>query len=102
VAADFKHHVPEKEKERRREIIMREQAEISAAINKTLIGSIQDVLIAEKSDRDDYSYIGRCRRQAPEIDGVTYVKKSNAPIGSIVKCKITGADEYDLFCTPIR
>jgi len=102
VAADFKHHVPEKEKERRREIIMREQAEISSAINKTLIGSIQDVLIAEKSDRDDYSYIGRCRRQAPEIDGVTYVKKSNAPIGGIVKCKITGADEYDLFCTPIR
>ncbi len=76
---------------------MREQGEISAAINKTLIGSIQDVLIAEKSDRDDYTYIGRCRRQAPEIDGVTYLKGPSSLTGRIVKCKITSADEYDLF-----
>jgi ribosomal protein S12 methylthiotransferase len=41
--------------------------------------------------------MGRCRRQAPEIDGITYIKKSKAPIGKIVKCKITFADEYDLF-----
>jgi ribosomal protein S12 methylthiotransferase len=41
--------------------------------------------------------MGRCRRQAPEIDGITYIKKSKAQTGSIVKCKITSADEYDLF-----
>ena len=35
--------------------------------------------------------------QAPEIDGVTYIKKSKFEIGEIVKCKITAADEYDLF-----
>jgi len=76
---------------------MNEQAAISAAINKTLIGKIQEILIEEKSDRGDYHYIGRCRRQAPEIDGVTYIKGSNSLIGSIVKCKITAVDEYDLF-----
>lgn len=96
-AADFKNHVPEKEKERRREIIMREQAEISAAINKTLIGSIQEALIGEKSDRDDDTYIGRCRRQAPEIDGITYLNGPPSLTGRIVKCKITAADDYDLF-----
>jgi len=96
-AASLKSHVSEKEKERRRETIMNEQASISAAINKTLIGSIQEVLIEDKSDRSDYTYMGRCRRQTPEIDGVTYIKNSKSPIGSIVKCKITAVDEYDLF-----
>jgi ribosomal protein S12 methylthiotransferase len=62
-----------------------------------LIGSTQEVLIEEKSDRDDYAYTGRCRRQALEIDGITYIKKSKAQTGMIVKCKITAADEYDLF-----
>lgn len=96
-AAKAKAHVSEKEKERRRETIMNEQAAISLAINKTLIGSIQEVIIEEKSDRLDYQYVGRCSRQSPEIDGVTYIKGSASPIGSIVKCQITASDEYDLF-----
>jgi len=76
---------------------MSEQAAISLAVDKALIGSIQDVLIEEKSDRPDYAFMGRCRRQAPEIDGVTYVKTAKARIGSIVSCRITDSDEYDLF-----
>jgi ribosomal protein S12 methylthiotransferase len=101
-AASLKSHVSEKEKERRRETIMNEQASISAAINKTLIGSIQETLVEGKSDRSDYTYMGRCRRQAPEIDGVTYIKDSKSPIGSIVKCEIPAADEYDLFAEIIN
>ena len=96
-AADLKTQISEKEKQRRRETIMHEQAAISAAINKTLIGSIQDVLIEQTSDRDDYRYMGRCRRQAPEIDGVTYLKGVKNQISSIVKCEIIAADDYDLF-----
>jgi ribosomal protein S12 methylthiotransferase len=45
IAANLKSHVSEKEKERRRETIMNEQAAISAAIKKTLIVSFQFVLI---------------------------------------------------------
>jgi len=96
-AMDLKSRVSEKEKQLRREAIMSEQAAISAAINKTIIGSVQEVLIEEKSDRPDYTAIGRCRRQAPEIDGITYLKGKKNPVGSIVKCKITAADDYDLF-----
>ena len=97
IAENLKSHVSEKEKERRRETLMNEQAAISSAINKTLIGSTQEVLIEGESDRGDCAYMGRCRRQALEIDGVTYIKKSKAQIGKIVKCKIISADEYDLF-----
>ena len=96
-AAKLKSQIPEKEKQRRRDLIMNEQAAISHAINKGLIGSTQEVLIEEKSDRHDFDFIGRCRRQAPEIDGITYLKDTNANIGSIVKCRINAADDYDLF-----
>jgi ribosomal protein S12 methylthiotransferase len=96
-AAQLKSQILEKEKERRREIIMSEQAAISNAINKSLIGSTQEVLIEEKNDRPDYDFMGRCRRQTPEIDGITYIKNKQAKIGSIVKCKIIAADDYDLF-----
>jgi ribosomal protein S12 methylthiotransferase len=101
-AAEFKSQIAEKEKELRREIIMNEQAAISQAINKTLIGSIQEVLVEEKSDRPDFDFMGRCRRQAPEIDGVTYIKGGKAGIGKIVKCQITDADDYDLFAETIN
>jgi ribosomal protein S12 methylthiotransferase len=101
-AARLKAQISEKEKERRRELIMSEQAIISHAINKSLIGSTQEVLIEEKSDRPDYDFMGRCRRQAPEIDGVTYIKAKQAKIGSIIKCKITASDDYDLFGDTIK
>ena len=89
--------ISEKEKERRREAVMSEQADISHAINQKLIGSVQDVLIEGNSDREGYALVGRARRQAPEIDGVTYVKTGPAKNGDFVRCQITGADHYDLF-----
>ncbi len=96
-AAKMPSRIPEKEKERRRDLVMAEQADISYAINQKLTGSVQEVLIEEKSDREGFAFIGRCRRQAPEIDGVTYIRNNDAKIGNIMKCKITAADHYDLY-----
>lgn len=96
-ASKLKAQISEKGKERRRDLIMSEQATISHAINKNLIGTTQEVLIEEKSDRPDFDFMGRCRRQAPEIDGITYIKGTRLKIGSIMKCQITTADDYDLF-----
>ncbi len=96
-AAELPSRISEKEKERRRDAVMNEQADISHTINHKLIGSVQEVLVEEKSDREGYAFVGRCRRQAPEIDGVTYIKDANVKIGRFVNCMITGADHYDLF-----
>ncbi len=96
-AAERPSRISEKEKHRRCDVIMNEQADISYAINQELIGSVQEVLIEEESDREGYTFSGRCRRQSPEIDGVTYVKNSGIIIPAMVKCKITAADHYDLF-----
>jgi len=96
-AAKIKTQISEKEKEKRRDLLMTEQAAISHSLNAELIGTTQEVLIEEKSDHPHYGFIGRCRRQAPEIDGVTYVKNTGAKIGSLIKCKIFAGDDYDLF-----
>ena len=75
---------------------MEEQAIISYSINQSLVGSRQECIIEGKSDRPDYPFYGRCRRQAPEIDGITYLKGKNPAIGEILTCTIKDATEYDL------
>jgi ribosomal protein S12 methylthiotransferase len=96
-AAAIPSRISEREKERRRSRIMEEQATISREINTTLIGTEQEVLIEGKSDLEGCTAVGRCRRQAPEIDGVTHVRNRNPEPGAIVPCLITAADDYDLY-----
>jgi ribosomal protein S12 methylthiotransferase len=96
-AASYPSRISEREKEVRRQNLMEEQSVISYQINQALIGSIQEVLIEGKSEIPDHPYVGRCSRQAPEIDGVTYVKGESLATGSLVHCKITATTEYDLF-----
>lgn len=100
-AASFPSRISEREKQRRREMIMEEQANISQEINSRLVGSVQEVLVEGKGDLDGYPLIGRCRRQAPEIDGVTYLKDGSRKAGEIVSCRITAADAYDLYAEVI-
>jgi ribosomal protein S12 methylthiotransferase len=90
--------ISEREKERRRNLVMEEQALISRTINMALIGTRQEILIEGKSDlAGGYTRLGRCRRQAPEIDGVTHLRGGNPEPGTITTCRITAADDYDLF-----
>lgn len=96
-AAALPGHLPEEVKRLRRGIIMEEQAAISREINQSLIGSATKIIIEEPSDIEGFDYIGRAQRQAPEIDGITYVKAGKRAVGDIVTGTITGADEYDLF-----
>ena len=96
-ASLFASRISEREKQRRRDLLMAEQAFISHQINRSLIGSRQEVLIEGKSERPDYGFFGRCRRQAPEIDGITYVRGKNLKAGEIRTCTVGEAAEYDLF-----
>ena len=98
IAAFFKSRIPEKEKEMRRQLLMEEQAIISHEINQSLLCSYQEVMIEGKmGDIPHFPFVGRCRRQAPDVDGITYVKGENLATGDIVNCRITAASEYDLF-----
>jgi ribosomal protein S12 methylthiotransferase len=96
-AAAFPSRISEREKERRRDAVMEEQALISRRINSTLIGTLQEVLVEGISDLAGYTHVGRCRRQAPEIDGVTHLRGGHPEPGTVAACRITAADDYDLY-----
>jgi ribosomal protein S12 methylthiotransferase len=100
-AAELPHQISKEEKEQRRRIIMEEQADISHTINLSLIGSLEEVILEEDSDHPEYDYIGRLRRQSPDIDGITYIKAGGRKIGDIILCRIDGADDYDLFAEEV-
>jgi ribosomal protein S12 methylthiotransferase len=93
-AYNFKGQLSQKIKiERLNEIMLRQQ-KISQENNKKLLGKTIDVLIEEK--QKDF-YLGRSQYDAPEVDGLVYVK-SRKPLGvaEFVKLKVTGTLEYDL------
>lgn len=89
--------VPEEEKERRKNVIMEAQQEISAEKNQEFINTKMRVLI--DSEEGEF-YIGRSYRDAPEVDGEVLIKKTGGEgikIGSFYDVMITDADEYDLY-----
>ena len=94
-AAVFPNHVPDEEKQIRRDAIMRKQLEISLENNQKLLGKILEVII-EGSDEDG-SYYGRSRYDAPEIDN-SVILTSEKPLqpGDIVNARIVDAFDYDL------
>lgn len=94
-AFNYHKQIPEKVKEERFDILMRLQQEISAQLNQRFLGRELEVLIDEKAAAG--RYLGRLSIDAPEVDGLVYVKteKSLAP-GDFVKVNITESYEYDL------
>jgi len=98
-AAEMPNQLPEDVKKIRRDAIMREQRKISLKNNKRFVGKTHDVLIEGASDDNGFLISGRMQTQAPEIDGVVYIEKSDVKAGDIVPVKITKAMEYDLIGT---
>jgi len=89
--------VPEAEKRRRQGLVMEAQAAIADEIGLARIGALEDVLIEGRTEREDFPWRGRTRFQAPEIDGMTYVRGAELVPGEIVRCRITAAELYDLY-----
>jgi ribosomal protein S12 methylthiotransferase len=89
----YKNQVSEKEKEKRFNQLMLAQQDISRKINEKFKGRILKVLIEEK-DKDCYT--GRTEYDAPDIDGMVYVKGKNLQTGNFYDIRITDAYEYDL------
>jgi ribosomal protein S12 methylthiotransferase len=102
-AADLPAHrlpnpVPSTLAQERYHRIMALQAEISRDNNRRHIGQGLSVLIEEAVEAALFS--GRTRFQAPEVDGVTYVRGEGLAPGDFVRVNITDAEEYDLMGVP--
>lgn len=81
-------------KEKRRDILMQNQAHISASKNQKLVGEIIDVIIDGVNKKG--LFYGRTYGDAPEIDQNVFIKGTNLNKGDIVKVKITKSYTYDL------
>jgi ribosomal protein S12 methylthiotransferase len=105
-AADMPGQVPEKLKQKRYREAMLLQQKISARKNRGMVGRSVDVLIDGSGTLEDGNgrqvpiYAGRTFRQAPEVDGMVFVKapkgRELAP-GEVVKVRVTESTEYDLW-----
>ncbi len=87
--------VDEKIKEKRREALMELQLKISEELMSKKVGKTYQVMIEEFAEEN--LYVGRSFMDAPEIDGVVYVRSNEELyVGDIVSVDITEYLEYDL------
>jgi len=94
--------VPAEVKKERAEKLMEVQRGISRDLNQKKIGKTFKVIF----DRKDGDYfIGRTEHDSPEVDNEVHVKadaETYLRIGDFANIKITSAEDYDLFGTPVK
>ena len=103
-AADLGEAVPHELAAERYGRLMELAQRISMERNRELVGSELEVLIesAEPSEQEDGSrfVVGRSHRDAPEVDGLAFVRGEYAA-GEFVRVRVDTALPYDLVCTPL-
>ena len=78
---------------------MKEQAEISTARLRRMVGKKVKVLLEGPSDESDLLLQGRMETQAPEIDGHVLINDAGGrqpAAGDFYEVEITESLEYDL------
>lgn len=95
-AHSIRGQIPENEKKSRWEEVMKLQQEISRENNAKLMGKVLEVLIDEQDESDRELFLGRTFMDAPEVDGLVYIKGDNLKVGDLVKAEIEDTYEYDL------
>ena len=94
-ANELENPVPEEVKEERWHQFMAVQQEISAERLQRKIGAHMDIIVDEVSSD---GAVGRTKGDAPEIDGLVYLKNTDGlKPGTVVNRQIVDADDYDLW-----
>ena len=96
-AAGLAHQVPPELARERLHQLLTLQRKICRRRNRLWLGRKIEVLVEET--RANGTAVGRCWRDAPEIDGVVYLSGSGGavpPPGSFVRATVTRALSYDL------
>jgi ribosomal protein S12 methylthiotransferase len=93
----FKKQINYNTKKARFNKVMTVQREIATKINQFLLGKELPVMIECKDDNEPDSYLARLEQDAPEVDGIVYVKSKKKLVpGEIYKVKVVDTLEYDL------
>lgn len=103
-AASMPNQVHYKTKKSRYNKIMEIQQQISKEKLEENIGKEIEVLV-ENISFDRKYLIGRTRKDAPDIDGVVYVKntkRNQEDLNKFINCKITDVKNYDLIAEKVE
>ena len=100
-AARMSNQIPEEVKEARKATLMELQQGISEELSAAWVGREVTAMIEGRipgEGEEDYEvYSARTYRDAPEIDGLIFVTSDQElRSGDLVRCRVTGAYEYDL------
>ena len=98
-ADNLEDNVPEKVKQQRYDEIMLIQQKISLEKNKVLVGT-QDIVVVDKSSKEEKWSIARSYRDAPEIDNYVRIDEYISE-GEFINVEYVDAFEYDLLAKRI-
>lgn len=102
-AYDFPDQIEEEEKERRRDILMKEQMLINTELNEQKVGQTVSVLCEDYDPVSETCY-GRSTADAPEIDGKVFFRpagKTRPAPGDIIRVCIEEVVDYDMYGTEV-
>lgn len=92
---NMKPQISKKVMKERRNKLMELQQGVSKSINESFIGKTMPCII--ESFTDEGYVVARTQNDAPEVDGVVYIKTDEPLVpGDIENVKIVDCDEYDL------
>lgn len=98
-ARHFNDSIPDEVKQSRLARLMELQEEISAGIQNTKVGSVQQVIIDR--EEPDY-YVGRTQYDSPEVDPEVLVEKSGSlRPGQFCDVEITSSAPFELIGRPV-
>lgn len=84
-------------REQRRDLAMSVQSAIAAKRNQAQVGRTFEVLVEGRSPAERGTFVGRCYRQSPGIDGVVLFRApQELKPGDMIDVEITGVSGYDL------
>jgi ribosomal protein S12 methylthiotransferase len=92
--------VPAEVASERAALVQERQDAIAWEVTRKAIGSVQDVLVDGPSEDPAFAWEGRTAGQAPEIDGVVYLRDAGAlkrfTPGRFARVRIVEAEGYEL------
>jgi ribosomal protein S12 methylthiotransferase len=100
-AAKLAGHLPEETTLERRDRVMAVQQPIAFEFNRSLAGKTLDVLIDAPAPEGRHVWLGRSYADAPDVDGVTWVRGTDLRPGDLVSCQVVAAEGYDLVARPV-
>ena len=94
--------VPAEVAEERARLVQETQDRLAWERQEALRGTVHDVLIDGRSEDPAFAWEGRTAAQAPEIDGVVYLRDRDLAPGRRVRVKMLEVDGYDFVGTLAR